>query len=95
MEMQGVLDPQAVTDEVRRRANVVARQCGHGRATAIVLGRQDRVLSHVPHGYRKRSTGEYVSNAYRDKAWSSTYYQRAETVVEIAADAGGDEGSMP
>lgn len=34
--------------------------------------------TYTPPGYRKFTTGEYVSNAYRDKfGWKNTYYQAA------------------
>jgi hypothetical protein len=66
------------------RANSVARAAGYGWATSIVYGDTTKVVSHVPYGYRKRTTGEYVANAYRDHfGWKNTYYQRSETVVML------------
>ena len=79
------LDGVEVTPEMQRRANCIARQHGYSRATTIVVGTVDRVVSHVNYGYRQYTTGEYVANAYRDHfGWKNTYYQRAETVIEIA-----------
>jgi hypothetical protein len=75
----------AITAEQQRRANAIARRAGYGKATRVVLGTQDRVLSHVAYGYRKYTTGEYVCNRYRANfGWKNTYYQCAETVVELA-----------
>lgn len=66
------------------KANRIARQEGYGKATQIVIGTQNRVLSHISYGYRKITTGEYVPNAYRANfGWKNTYYQGAETIVEI------------
>ena len=68
----------------KRRANQIARRCGYQRATKIVLGDEDRVVSHTRYGYRKKTTGQYVSNAYlRNFGWKNTYYQHAETVVMV------------
>ncbi len=73
-----------ITAEQQKRANTIARQAGYGKATTVVLGNQDRVVSHVRFGYRKSTTGEYVPNAYRSNfGWKNTYYQHAETTVEI------------
>ena len=69
---------------IQKRANSIARKYGAGRATQIIVGDVDRVLSHTRCGYRKYTTGEYVSSGYRAKfGWKNTYYQRAETIVEI------------
>jgi len=73
------------TPAQQRRANVVARRAGYGRATTVVIGDRDTVLEHTPYGYRKLSTGEYVTSAYRSNfGWKNTYYQNAETTVMIA-----------
>lgn len=74
----------AITSEQQRQANAIARQHGHGTATEVRLGKEDRVVSHIRYGYRKCTTGQYVPNAYRNNfGWKNTYYQNAETVVEI------------
>jgi hypothetical protein len=66
------------------KANSIARKNGYGKATKILVGNHNRVVSHTPYGYRKFTTGEYVPNAYRAKfGWKNTYYQEAETIVEI------------
>lgn len=68
----------------QRSANRIARLAGHHSATKIVRGDENKVISHTACGYRKITTGEYVSNAYRNKfGWKNTYYQHAETVVMI------------
>jgi|WetSurMetagenome_2_1015567.scaffolds.fasta_scaffold526152_1 hypothetical protein len=37
-------------------------------------------------GYRKCTTGEYVSNAYRQNfGWKNTYYQNAQLAITFAA----------
>lgn len=67
-----------------RKANAIARRAGYGRATRIILGLQNRVLHHVHYGYRKVTTGEYVPKAYLNNfGWKNTYYQHAETTVEV------------
>lgn len=71
-------------DKIKRRANSIARKEGHGRATEIVLGTQDRVISHTHFGHRKYTTGEYVPKSYlANFGWKNTYYQHAETKVEV------------
>lgn len=65
-------------------ANSIARKHGYGVATKVLFGYQNRVVSRVEPGYRKYTTGEYVSTAYRNNfGWKNTYYQKAETVVEV------------
>ena len=77
-----------VTKGAQKRANSVARRAGYGSATSIIIGDGDKVISHTPYGYRKRTTGEYVSNSYRNKfGWKNTYYQHAETVVMLKKEA--------
>lgn len=72
------------TKEAQKRANIIARRAGYGSATTIIYGDANKVISHTPYGYRKRTTGEYVSNSYRNKfGWKNTYYQHAETVVML------------
>lgn len=71
-------------EKLQRKANVIARKAGHGMATTIILGTEDKVLRHIAYGYRKNTTGEYVSNAYRQKfGWKNTYYQPAKTTVML------------
>ena len=48
------------------KANAIARAAGYGKATHIVHGEAQGVIHHEPYGYRKLTTGEYVSNAYRN-----------------------------
>ncbi len=80
---------QTVTPEQQKTANRVARAARCGRATTIILSadcKEPRVVSHTPYGYRKRTTGEYVPNRYlANFGWKNTYYQNAETVVELPA----------
>ncbi len=70
----------------QRQANSVLRRARTGSiATTIILGSVDRVVEKIRYGYRKYTTGEYVSMAYRNKfGWKNTYYQPALAVVEIA-----------
>lgn len=73
--------------KIQRKANSIARKNGYGIATSIVFGDENKVLKHTPYGYRKHTTGEYVSNAYRSKfGWKNTYYQRAETTVQLKVE---------
>ena len=68
-----------------KKANAIARANGYGAATTVLLGDRDAVIDHTPYGYRKHTTGEYVSNAYRRNfGWKNTYYQRAQTTVCLA-----------
>lgn len=76
------------SNDVQLKANRLARKYGHSRATQIKLidEGEDRVISTARRGYRKFTTGEYVSNAYRNNfGWKNTYYQPAECVVAINA----------
>lgn len=72
-----------------RTANAAARRAGYGKATEIKINpdiSEPRVVRHTRFGFRKFTTGEYVPNAYRAKfGWKNTFYQNAETVVEIPA----------
>ena len=73
-----------MTPEIQRYANALARQHGFGTADRILYGSEDKIVHHTFYGYRKRSTGEYVSNSYRDNfGWKNTYYQPAYTVVML------------
>lgn len=73
--------------EYYRLANSIARASGYGRATKIIRGKESGVVVRVDCGYRKNTTGEYVSNAYRKNfGWKNTYYQQAETVVMIKGE---------
>lgn len=56
-----------ITKEQQRKANSIARRHGYGRATTVIIGKEDRVVSRVDYGYRKYTTGQYVPNAYRAK----------------------------
>lgn len=74
-----------ITAQQQRKANAIARKAGYGTATTVIFGSEDRVVEHTPYGYRKITTGEYVPHSYRNNfGWKNTYYQAAETVVEIA-----------
>jgi hypothetical protein len=73
-----------ITKEQQKKANIVARRAGYQKATKIVFTGENKVISRTNGGYRKYTTGEYVSNAYRTKfGWKNTYYQHAETIVSI------------
>jgi len=74
-----------LTPELQRYANSIARKQGCLRATYIIFGDRDRVISHTRYGYRKYSTGEYVPLAYLNNfGWKNTYYQHAITIVMLA-----------
>lgn len=76
------MNTKAKTDQ--QRANAIARKHGYGRATSIIYGEDDKVVSHISYGYRKYTTGEYVPNTYRANfGWKNTYYQPAITVVML------------
>ena len=67
-----------------RKANAFARRVGRGSATSITFGDEDKFLGYTRCGYRKTTTGEYVSNAYRAKfGWKNTYYQHAECDIQL------------
>lgn len=73
-----------LTAVYQKKANAIARKAGYGRATKIVLGDEDRIIERTCPGYRKNTTDEYVSNAYRSNfGWKNTYYQAAKTIVMI------------
>jgi hypothetical protein len=76
-----------ITPEIQKWANSIARRAGYGTATEIIINPDcviAKVLRHTQYGYRKRTTGEYVPMTYiRNFGWKNTYYQCAETVVEL------------
>lgn len=71
-------------------ANAYARSMGYGSATSITVSPDPdaapmRIGKTIRYGYRKHTTGEYVSNAYRAKfGWKNTYYQSAECEVVLS-----------
>jgi hypothetical protein len=73
-------------------ANIIARKNGYGKATEVVITDKipvgmGKVITRIEPGYRKKTTGEYVPNAYRNNfGWKNTYYQFAITVVAINPD---------
>ncbi len=70
-------------------ANKIARANGFHSATKIIFGCENKILDRTDYGYRKYSTGEYVPNAYRANfGWKNTYYQHAQTVVQISPPVG-------
>lgn len=72
--------------EIQKMANSIARKRGYGFASEIIFTNTDKpkVKKHTCYGYRKYTTGEYVSNSYRANfGWKNTYYQNAQTTVEI------------
>jgi hypothetical protein len=76
-----------ITKEQQKRANIIARRNGHNKATKIVFGDSDKIVSTIAFGYRKKTTGEYVSNSYRKNfGWKNTYYQRVECVVMLKSE---------
>ena len=71
--------------ELQTMANQVARRHGYLRADRILWGDRTTVIEHVRYGYRKYTTGEYVSTKYRSNfGWKNTYYQHACTTVMLA-----------
>lgn len=68
-------------------ANAIARAAGYGKATEIIEGPEDKIVSGTSCGYRKYTTGQYVPQAYlKNFGWKNTYYQSAETVVSIRGE---------
>jgi hypothetical protein len=76
----------------QKLANIIARRAGYSRATKIVIGDDNKVVRHVPFGYRKFTTNEYVPNSYRNNfGWKNTYYQSAITEVMVMEGSFSDE----
>lgn len=70
------------------KANSIARQHHCGKATEIEIGNENKIISFVSCGYRKYTTGEYVSNAYRANfGWKNTYYQTAQCKVMVQIES--------
>lgn len=69
--------------DIQKLANSIARKYGAGKATEISFAQvTDIQVSHIRFGWRKRTTGQYVPNAYRRKfGWKNTYYQEAITKI--------------
>lgn len=80
--------------EQQRLANSVARAYGFGRATAFLISSEpDRVLLRIRPGYVKNTTGEHVSNAYRNNfGWKNTHYQCASVMVNLCFDRTRSKG---
>lgn len=75
---------------IQQIANAIARKNGHHRATEIVIGDCDKVVSYTRCGYRKNTTDEYVPNSYRSKfGWKNTYYQNMQCTVMVNASFHG------
>lgn len=72
---------------IQKFANAFARQHGWGRATEITISNKitEPEIGETQHfGWRKNTTGEYVSNAYRQNfGWKNTFYQPAQCEVII------------
>lgn len=78
---------------LQKEANRIARQAGHGIADHIMIGDTTGVTKHIAYGYRKYTTGEYVSNAYRSSfGWKNTYYQNASTTIMLRDPRAGFSG---
>jgi len=79
-----------ITRNIQRIANSFARQHGYGIATEVIVDNEVKapyILERVEYGWRKNTTGEYVSNAYRNNfGWKNTFYQNAKTIVVIPYD---------
>jgi hypothetical protein len=76
----------------QKLANIIARRAGYSRATRIVIGDNNKIIRHVPPGYRKFTTDEYVPNSYRNNfGWKNTYYQSAITEVMVMKRSFSDD----
>ena len=84
LQLRVTLDDGPAPQALMKAANRVAKRDRCHKSTAIVIGQVDQVVERVRCGYRKCTTGEYVSDAYRKKGWSNIYYQRAVAVVELS-----------
>ena len=77
----------AITPEIQRYANSIARKNGYGTATKIEFVKQLRfpmVGERIESGYRKKTTGQYVTNSYRKLCrGKGLYYQHAQTTVSL------------
>lgn len=83
---------KAPTKEQIKKANAFARKNGHSKATKVIIDNSPStkapfISKSTQFGYRKFTTGEYVSNSYRNNfGWKNTYYQHAECEVVIPAN---------
>lgn len=78
---------------IRQFANAFARSKGYGMATSIIVGEETKIYHTVNYGYRKKTTGQYVCNAYRNNfGWKNTYYQNQITIVQIGRDVARNFG---
>ncbi len=67
-----------------KTANQIARQHRMNKATEIIVGDDSLLLHYTSYGYRKNTTDEYVSKAYRTNfGWKNTYYQHAKCKVMV------------
>ncbi|NCU38995.1 hypothetical protein EOL96_08230 [Candidatus Saccharibacteria bacterium] len=74
---------------LKQAANAFAKQDGWNRATAVKAAETEEpsMGECTRYGYRKRTTGEYVPNAYlANFGWKNTYYQNAVSEVSVPID---------
>jgi hypothetical protein len=70
---------------LQRTANSVARKLGCWRADEFIFGEENKIVKRIHCGYRKKSNGQYVPNAYlKNFGWKNTYYQHSFTKVMIS-----------
>jgi len=73
-------------EKIVTMANSIARKFGYNTATTILFGnvKEPKIIHRTHYGYRKYTTGEYVSKAYRNHfGWENTYYQKAITTIVL------------
>ena len=74
---------------IQKLGNIIARKNGCGKDTIIIVDKRfkkgnGKVDEHIPFGFRKITTDEYVPNNYRKNfGWKNTYYQHAITTVRL------------
>ena len=72
---------------IEKHANAISKGHGYGPATTIILSDEDKLVAGTHCGWRKKSSGERVPQAYVNKGWSSCYFSHSTVVIAVNAHA--------
>ena len=72
---------------IAKHANAISKGHGYVPATTIILADEDKLVEGTHCGWRKKSTGERVPQAYANKGWSNCYFSRSTVVIVVNAHA--------
>ena len=77
-------DMKDIVKQLDKKANIIARKAGYGKATDYRLGVHSRVVERTEPGYYKNTTNERVPFEYIKKfGWKNCRYVHAYTLIEL------------